>query len=180
MRHSLFGKMPNDTLCSSCADDELQYHNKVSDALTRYQMTFHLEFVSLDKLFPIEWEEPVSDAQLKWDQYLNDLTGDNKQNATLLWNAICEFVLKRCKFQPQIPQASPIYDNTDNEVFQFVWDRNEHHLEASITNNKMINWFYRNSIKYDYNAGFGYIALMPDHDWLFWHHMKQVMDIKDE
>jgi hypothetical protein len=70
-----------------------------------------------------------------WLAYLEGLCEPSGDLARGLWQLLCDSL----GWAP-VPQAGPLPDGG----FQFVWDRDEHHLEIDVLPERRMEWFYRN------------------------------------
>ncbi len=94
-----------------------------------------LEALYLDTaLYELGLREPDPRC-LEWHAHLEGMTEPLGSLARELWRLLQEVV-----GEPRVPQAGPV----SGGGFQFVWDRDEHHLEIEILADRTLEWFYRN------------------------------------
>jgi hypothetical protein len=106
-----------------------------------------------------ELEELVSSiaTPLRWRAYLDSLVKPEGPFSSSQLRVIKDFLTSLPPFT-LLPSASP----TDEGGFMMVWDRDKHHMELEVLEDRTVEWFYWNRLDDSYDGGRGTIDSLGD------------------
>jgi hypothetical protein len=101
---------------------------------------------------PPELEALVSSiaTSLRWRAYLDSLGKPEGPFSSSHLRVIKDFLASLPPFT-LLPSASP----TDEGGFMMVWDRDKHHMEVEVLEDRTVEWFYWNRLDDSYDGGRG-------------------------
>ena len=101
---------------------------------------------------PQELEALVSSiaTPLRWRAYLDSLGKPEGPISSSQLRVIKDFLASLPPFT-LLPSASP----TDEGGFMMVWDRDKHHMEIEVLEDRTVEWFYWNRLDDSYDGGRG-------------------------
>jgi hypothetical protein len=108
---------------------------------------------------PPELEALVSSiaTPLRWRAYLDSLGKPEGPFSSSQVRVIKDFLASLPPFT-LLPSASP----TDEGGFMMVWDRDKHHMELEVLEDRSVEWFYWNRLDDSYDGGRGTIDSFGD------------------